>query len=112
MSLIIDSPNMLVERRLIFFCTGLSAISVGMVTNFSTSSALLPGHCVMIVISVLVTSGNASMDMLEKIMMPVMTSRAVQKNTRYLFFNENASTLFMILFMRLIIEIHGLAADR
>jgi hypothetical protein len=50
-----------VERTLVFFCTGLSAISMGAVTNFSISSAERPGHCVMMVISVFVTSGNASM---------------------------------------------------
>src|SRR2546423_15317218 len=83
---------MLVERRLSFFCTGFIAISIGIVTNFSTSSALLPGHCVMIVISVLVTSGNASIGISLKVMIPKITSKAVQKNMKYLFFKEKAST--------------------
>ena len=55
-----DSPNRVVERMLDFFCTGFSAISIGAVTNFSISSADRPGHCVMMVISVFVTSGKAS----------------------------------------------------
>ena len=36
------------------------AISIGIVINFSISSALLPGHWVIIVTFVFVTSGNAS----------------------------------------------------
>jgi hypothetical protein len=42
------------------------AISIGMVTNFSISSALLPGHWVMIVTLVFVTSGKASTGVFEK----------------------------------------------
>src|ERR1700694_5214850 len=88
-----ERPKMLVERRLTFFCTGFIAISIGMVTNFSTSSALRPGHCVMIVISVVVTSGKASMGIFLNVMMPNTISKAVQKKMKYLFFKENASIL-------------------
>src|ERR1700690_1131353 len=80
---------MLVERRLTLRCTGFIAISMGMVINFSTSSALLPGHCVMILISVLVTSGNASIGIFLKVMIPAITKISVQNKTKYLFLSEN-----------------------
>ena len=51
----------LVLRMLLFICTEFMAISMGVVTNFSISSAERPGHCVTMIIWVLVTSGNASM---------------------------------------------------
>lgn len=38
-----ESPNSVVERISVLFGTGFIAISTGMVTNFSTSSALRPG---------------------------------------------------------------------
>ena len=34
------------ENISVFFCTGFMAISMGIVINFSTSSALRPAHCV------------------------------------------------------------------
>ena len=55
-----DSPNSVVLRISVFFCTGFMAISTGIVMNFSISSALRPGHWVMIVTFVFVTSGKAS----------------------------------------------------
>src|SRR5579883_3311212 len=90
---------MLVERRLIFCCTGFIAISMGIVTNFSISSALRPGHCVMMLISVLVTSGKASMGMFLNVMMPVISRIAVQKYIKYLFFSENAIIFLSNLFI-------------
>src|SRR5580692_7997883 len=86
---------MLVDLRLVFCWTGFMAISTGIVTNFSTSSALRPGHCVMISISVLVTSGKASMGMFLKVKIPVMRSRATQNKMKILFFNEK-----LIIFLR------------
>src|SRR6516225_106258 len=89
---------MVEDRRLIFCWTGFMAISIGMVTNFSTSSALRPGHCVMILISVLVTSGNASMGIFLKVIIPVTTSMSVAKKMKYLFFKEKAMMLLSTLF--------------
>src|ERR1700730_11668075 len=94
-----ERPNILVDRRLLFFCTGFKVISMGIVTNFSTSSALLPGHCVIIVISVLVTSGNASIDISLKVIIPVIMRIVVANKMKYLFFKENAIILLSILFI-------------
>lgn len=44
-----ERPKSVVDRMSVFFCTEFMAISIGMVTNFSISSADRPGHCVMIV---------------------------------------------------------------
>ena len=70
---------------------------MGIVTNFSTSSALLPGHCVMTLISVLVTSGKASMGMLLKVKMPRMNIAKDANNMKYLFLSEKAMMLLIIL---------------
>ena len=78
---------------------GLNNLSSGMVTNFSTSSALRPGHWVMMVISVLVTSGKASMGMDLKVMIPQVTRAAVVKKMKYLFFKEKARILLSTLCM-------------
>src|SRR5580658_2224008 len=108
---------MLVERRLSFSCTGFMAISMGMVTNFSTSSALRPGHWVMISISVFVTSGNASMGILMKVITPVTINREVIKMMKYLFFSENPimprRNLVMesVLIVQLIKDLHGVLGD-
>jgi hypothetical protein len=53
----------------------------------------------MILISVLVTSGKASMGMFRKVMIPETASRAVQKNMKYLFFREKAIILLRSLFI-------------
>src|SRR5580658_3275000 len=84
---------MLVERRLIFCCTGFMAISMGMVINFSTSSALRPGHWVIMSISVFVTSGKASIGISINVITPLTISREAAKRIKYLFFNENPITL-------------------
>src|SRR5580698_7641095 len=75
------------------------AISTGMVTNFSTSSALRPGHCVMILISVFVTSGKASMGMLRKVSIPDTKSSTVQNKMKYRFFSEKAIIALRSLFI-------------
>ncbi len=75
------------------------AISTGIVTNFSISSALRPGHWVIMLISVLVTSGNASIGMFLKVMIPVISKRAVQKKIKYLFLREKAIILLRNLFI-------------
>ena len=80
---------MLVERRLIFFCTGFSAISTGMVMYFSTSSALLPGHWVIMEISLLVTSGNASMGISLKTSIPTTINATAHNKIKYLLRSEN-----------------------
>ena len=87
------------ERRLILFCTGFNAISIGIVTNFSISSALRPGHCVMIVTSVFVTSGNASIGIVLKVTMPATSSINVANKMKYLFFKEKERIDFNILFI-------------
>src|SRR6185312_12025503 len=92
MSFTKDKPKTLVERRLVFICTGFIEISMGMVMNFSISSALLPGHCVMMVISVLVTSGNASIGIFLKVIIPPINNTNVANNIKYFLFNENAIT--------------------
>jgi len=74
---------MLVERRLIFCCNRVHGDLDGDVTNFSISSALRPGHWVIMLISVLVTSGKASMGMLRKVTMPATRRMTVQKNMKY-----------------------------
>ena len=81
---------MLVERRLVFLCTGFIAISIGMVINFSISSALLPGHWVMMVISVLVTSGNASIGIFLNVIIPMTNNTSVTNKIKYFRFNEKA----------------------
>ena len=88
---------MLVERRLVFCCTGLSAISIGMVICFSTSSALLPGHWVIISISVFVTSGNASIGISLNVIIPVIIKTPKANKIKYLFVNENATMYFKTL---------------
>src|ERR1700722_7894905 len=90
---------MLVERRLILFCTGLRAISRGMVTNFSISSALLPGHWVIIVTSVFVTSGNASIGIVLNVTTPDTSKIAVANKMKYLFLREKDKTPFKTLFI-------------
>src|SRR5580698_6380834 len=75
------------------------AISTGIVTNFSISSALRPGHWVMMLISVLVTSGKASMGMFLNVMIPEISRIAVQKKMKYLFFNEKAIIFLSNLFI-------------
>jgi len=72
---------------------------MGIVINFSTSSALLPGHCVMTLISVLVTSGNASMGIFLNVITPTITNKKESDIIKYLFFSENAITLFNTLIM-------------
>src|SRR5580698_8695117 len=93
---------MLVERRLIFSCTGFKAISIGMVTNFSISSALRPGHCVMMVTSVLVTSGNASIGIVLKVTTPVTSKITVANKMKYLFLSEKDNIDFKTLFITII----------
>src|SRR5580658_7841204 len=94
------------------------AISMGMVTNFSTSSALRPDHWVMISISVLVTSGNSSMGMLMNVITPVIINREVMKMMKYLFFSENPMiprrNLVIaggLLVVQLIEDLHGVFGD-
>src|SRR6202035_1335962 len=94
-----DNPKILVDRRLVFFWTGFIAISTGIVTNFSISSALRPGHWVIMLISVLVTSGKASMGIFRKVMIPAISRMPVQKKIKYLFFNEKAMTVLRNLFI-------------
>ncbi|MNY53574.1 hypothetical protein D3C86_1893400 [compost metagenome] len=48
------------ERTEVLFGIVFISLEIGNVTNFSISSALLPGHCVMTLTLVLVTSGKAS----------------------------------------------------
>src|SRR6201991_3243184 len=90
---------MLVARRLIFCCTGFIAISMGIVMNFSISSALRPGHWVIILISVFVTSGKASMGMLRKVSTPDTRSNTAQNNMKYRFFSEKAIIALRSLFI-------------
>lgn len=63
--------------------------------NFSTSSALRPGHWVITVTLVLVTSGNASMGVCLNDTIPAITATVVQKNMKNLFFSEKATMLSM-----------------
>ena len=88
-----DNPNKVVERISVFFCTEFMAISTGIVINFSTSSALRPGHWVMMVTFVFVTSGNASIGVCLNETTPAMMAITVQKKTKNLFFNEKATIL-------------------
>ena len=67
--------------------------------NFSTSSALLPGHCVIIVTFVLVTSGNASIGVCLKDIIPMIMAIIVQKKMKNLFFSEKATILSINLCM-------------
>ncbi|MNL25801.1 hypothetical protein D3C87_1472950 [compost metagenome] len=96
-----DKPKREEERILVLFSVGFIAISRGRETNFSTSSALRPGHCVMMVILVLVTSGNASIVVFLKLKYPVSTKMKVAKKMKYLFFREK----FMIDLMNLFITV-------
>jgi hypothetical protein len=100
-SLIYDKPNMLVERKLIFFCTGFIEISIGIVMNFSISSALRPGHCVMMVISVFVTSGNASIGIFLNVIMPITNKQRVANSIKNFRFKEKARTDLRIFNMKL-----------
>ena len=61
--------------------------------NFSTSSALLPGHWVIMVTFVFVTSGKASTGVCLKDIAPAMTAIVVLKNIKNLFFSEKATIL-------------------
>src|SRR6218665_524653 len=99
MIFITDSPNMVMLRTLVFFCTEFIEISIGVVTKRSISSALLPFHSVTMMICVLVTSGNASMGMFLKATNPEMTRIPTQKKVNGLFFSENAMIFLMSLFM-------------
>ena len=83
------------ENISVFFCTGFMAISMGIVINFSTSSALRPAHCVMIVTFVFVTSGKASIGVCLNETAPAITAITVQKNIKNLFFSEKATILSM-----------------
>src|SRR6185437_6860094 len=94
-----ESPNSDDDRMLVFFSVGFIAISNGRVTNFSTSSALLPGHCEIMVTDVLVTSGNASMLMVLKLIYPATASRAVTKNMKNRLRKAKESMFFINLFM-------------
>jgi hypothetical protein len=77
-----ESPNAEVVLKLTFFCTEFKTVSSGIVTNFSTSSALRPGHCEIIIICVLVTSGNVSIGVCLKLYIPIAAITPVRKNTR------------------------------
>src|SRR5699024_10288043 len=59
-TVITDRPNKLIDRTSVFLGMVLSSFEIGRVINFSTSSALRPGHWVMTRPRVLVTSGKAS----------------------------------------------------
>ena len=83
-----ESPNSVVERISVLFGTGFIAISTGMVTNFSTSSALRPGHCVMTVTFVLETSGKASTGVCMKLTAPATTAITVRKKIKKRFLSE------------------------
>ena len=61
--------------------------------NFSTSSALRPGHWVMMVTFVFVTSGKASIGVCLKDTIPAITAIVVQKKIKNLFFSEKATML-------------------
>jgi hypothetical protein len=94
-----ERPNSEEDLILVFFSVGFIAISSGRVTNFSTSSALLPGHCDIMVTDVLVTSGKASILMVLKLIYPATASRAVTKNMKNLFFKANERIFFINRFM-------------
>ena len=83
----------------VFFCTEFMAISIGMVTNFSISSADRPGHCVMIVTFVFVTSGKASIGVWRKLTTPMTTTARVTTRMRYLRLSEKAMMKSMNLFI-------------
>ena len=85
---------------MVFFCTGFMASSIGMVTNFSTSSALLPGHCVMMVTLVLVMSGKASTGVFSKQYTPNITTSKVRNKIKNLFRRENVMILLIKFFIR------------
>jgi hypothetical protein len=76
-----------------------------MVTNFSTSSALRPGYCVITLISVLVTSGNASMGISLKVITPKIINTTEAAKMKYLFISEKAITLFNIFIMVLYLKV-------
>ncbi len=84
---------------LVRFSVGFIAISSGRLTNFSTSSALLPGHCVIMVMLVFVTSGNASMVVCLKLRYPARIRINVPKKMKYLFLSANTMMFFIILFI-------------
>ena len=90
-----ERPKRVVLRISVFFCTGFMAISIGIVINFSISSALLPGHWVIIVTFVFVTSGNASIGVWIKLVIPAITAIVVQKKIKNLFRRENVMILSM-----------------
>ena len=59
------------------------AISIGIVINFSISSALLPGHWVIIVTFVFVTSGNASIGVWIKLVIPAYGDRGTEEDKEF-----------------------------
>ena len=75
------------------------SVSMGMVTNFSSSSALRPGHCVMITTRVLITSGKASIGVLRKLRTPAIIMINVNKKIINLFFSEKLMMPLIKLFM-------------
>src|SRR5215471_14843789 len=82
------------ERRLIFLCTLFMVISTGIVTKRSTSCALLPGQRVMMRICVLVKSGNATMGVFRKQMIPTTARIPVMKKMKSLFLSEKEIMFF------------------
>jgi hypothetical protein len=88
------------ERKLVLSGTTFISISTGIVMNFSTSSALLPGHWVMTTTRVLITSGNASIGVFAKLKYPQAARIAVAAKTVTLFFKQKdinpLNNLFMI----------------
>ena len=61
--------------------------------NFSISSALRPGHWVMIVTFVFVTSGKASTGVCRKLTAPAITAITVRKKMKNLFLSEKVMIL-------------------
>jgi hypothetical protein len=99
MIFITDKPNIDVLRTLVFFWSDVIESSIGVVTKRSTSSALLPFHCVMIIICVLVTSGKASIGMFLNAIKPLMTNMPTQKKVKARFLSENAIMFLIKRFM-------------
>src|SRR5690606_2800569 len=95
MTVTTDSPNSEMERTSVFLGMVFICFMMGSVTNFSISSALLPGHWVIIRARVLVTSGNASMGVCFKLMMPTTTRMPVRKSTIMGFLSEAATICWM-----------------
>jgi hypothetical protein len=62
-------------------------------------AGLLLNRWVMISISVLVTSGKASMGIFLKVMIPVMSRRTAQNKIKYLFLRENPIIFLRNLFI-------------